>query len=248
MSLSKLLKSNDVKQIFADLKAKGLLIDVYSQEWFDTQPDDPMADFSRSAFSLLEEYDEDYKNHMLIVHVDPYKLDSINKLTAVLPSLKDQINSDKHLPDFLFINLKIGKILCVGLGRKNRIFCIDSEDNRGINLELLSAEDDLYIQKFVEFDHYDVVCDFLYALRDLGDAYFRQDSLPGNPDSYYEATEKGPDEEGLYYLDWDDTGYTKDELEEFEEEYESYEATIREKEKFIHNFFPDAEELNTGDY
>jgi hypothetical protein len=247
MSLSSHLSSTETVSLFSDLKKEGLLVDVYSQEWFDTRQEN--GDFPRCLLSNLEdEYSPEYFNHLLIIYLDQYKDGYYDRLVSAIPCLGAIINDSHHKPDFLFINLKVNKILCIGLGRKNRIFVIDGETNNSVNAFGITSGDEEFMDEFTKYDHLEVVNDFVNALDSLGEAFFAFDSLPSNPDEIYGALQSEPDEEGYYHLDWDDESYTREDLEGFLAEQDQQLEIMRECENIIHIFFPDAEELNTGDY
>lgn len=247
MSLSSQLKSAEARELFEELKREKLLVDVYSQEWFDTRDED--GDFPRCLLSNLEgEYSPEYLNHLLIIHLDQYKDEYNERLVSAIPCLSEVINESYHKPDFLFINLKLNKILCVGLGRKNQIFVIDGETNQSVNAFGITSGDEEFIHEFTKYDHLEVVSDLINALDSLGEAFFAFDSLPSNPDEIYGALQSEPDEEGYYHLEWDDESYTKEDLEGFLAEQEQQLEIMKESENIIHIFFPEAYEFNTGDY
>ena len=60
-------------------------------------------------------------------------------------------------------------MVCVGFGRKNQLFIIDSETDKNINFfDLVGGdEDEKYINKFIENDVFNIVRFFLYALSDF---------------------------------------------------------------------------------
>lgn len=247
MSLSSQLNSAETIGLFEALKKDGLLVDVYSQEWFDTRDED--GDFPRCLLSNLEgEYSPEYLNHLLIIYLDQYKDEYNDKLVSLFPCLNEILNEGYHKPDFLFINTNINKILCVGLGRKNRLFAIDGETNNPVNVFGLTNGDENFIDDFTKDDHLEVVSDLVNALDNLGTSFYEHDSLPSDSTELYNMIESDPDEDGFYHLEWDDESYTKEQLEAFLAEHEQQLEVMRESENVIHIFFPDAYEFNTGDY
>lgn len=223
-------------------------MNVYSQDWFDTRDED-CDNFPRESLSSLEgEHNPQYLNHLLVIHLDEYNQNFIERVVTVFPCLAPVINDSIHKPDFLFVNLNINKILCIGLGRKNRLFAIDGETNSSVNVFDLTYGDQNYIDEFTLDDHFEIISDIVNALSNLGIAFFESDSVPSNETDLYQAIESEPDEDGYYHLEWDDEDYTKEELEEFLAEIERQEKIMKENEKIIHIFFPDAYEFNTGDY
>ena len=259
------------------LKNEGDLVDVYSSEFFSRQPSievEPYATFTSEGFNrLLEEFennsDSAYKplGHLLFIHVDKYKPDLRKELVDVYKPLKTLIDAGKHNPDFLILNLYTRQVLCVGLGRKNRLFAIDAETGKIINaFGLLRGfhaagigdfdDDEPYMSRLVEHDVYESISDLLHALHQLGVAMFGYDGMLTNPGVIEHSIDLDPDEEGLYQLiDWDgrlvdDEKFTKDELISMLEECNGYQSNEEEAMKVINTFFPQCErgELSTGDY
>lgn len=272
--------SNGTKKAQALLKRfveENDLVDVYSEEFFRQQPriaNNPSATFTLKGFEyLLSEYENnpvsDLKpvGHLLFIHVDQYKRELRKALVDIYEPLRQLIDNDKHDPDFLIVNLYTRQILCIGLGRKNRLFAIDAETGKSINvfglLEGLHAagifierDNAPYMNNFVEHDVYHFVSDFVRALYKLGVAMYNYDSMLANQDQIEHSLELPPNDDGMYQLkDWDgclidDEEYTKDELVSMLNEIKSYQIAEDEAMDMINNFFPHCErgELNTGDY
>lgn len=250
------------------LRQEGDLVDVYSHSFFERQPtrdEDPEAPFARNGMDEVEELENDPDSgtypmgHLLFIFLDDYRAEIHEELVRLYPPLGYVIRSDKHKPDFLILNLYTRQILCVGLGRKNRLFVIDAESDRTINaFGLISAEDDTnYMDRFMEHDCYEVVYDLIVALYRLGDAMYRYDNHLCVLEEVEYSLECQPNEDGYYYLR--DLGgkiideeelYTREDLEMMREEMAEYEAIETESMKMINCFFPQCErgELNTGDY
>ena len=242
------------------LNKAGDLVDVYSDDFFNRQPtydEDPSAPFLKGGMESIEEIESDNfekakpKNHLLFIFVDQYKKDIQDELTTVYPPLK-KIFDIGHLPDFLLLNLYTKQMLCVGFGRKNRIFILDAKSGKGINaFDLYGITDDSkYVEKFIKNDVYEATSDFLHALNNLSVAMFRHDNLPGNEDLIAFALDEENTRDGLHYIEGEDEGYTTDQINEFIEKYQEYEAYEDEAMKMIKVFFPQCErgELSTGDY
>jgi hypothetical protein len=242
------------------LNKAGDLVDVYSDDFFNRQPtydEDPSAPFLKGGMESIEEIESDNfekakpKNHLLFIFVDQYKKDIQDELTTVYPPLK-KIFDIGHLPDFLLLNLYTKQMLCVGFGRKNRIFILDAKSGNGINaFDLYGITDDSkYVEKFIKNDVYEATSDFLHALNNLSVAMFRHDNLPGNEDLVAFALDEENTRDGLHYIEGEDEGYTTDQINEFIEKYQEYEAYEDEAMKMIKVFFPQCErgELSTGDY
>lgn len=259
------------------LNAEGDLVDVYSSQFFARQPsyqEDPYAPFTSEGFDyLLDEYenntDSDQKplGHLLFIHVDDYKHELRNKLIEVYQPLMRLFDTGKHHPDFLILNLHTTQVLCIGLGRKNRLFAIDAKSGRSINVfgllrgvhsTILSQEqgDDEYMKKFTEHDVYESVSDLVHALYKLGVAMYGYDGMPANLEQIEYSRDLPPNNNAVYELrDIDGNLLTNDEFSKEEliamyEEIRSYQDQEDEAMKIINTFFPQCErgELNTGDY
>jgi len=246
--------------LLAKLKESGDLVDVYSDNFFDRQPtydEDPLAPFTKGAMDSINEYESDPdeqakpKNHLIFIFIDEYKKDIHEELKKIHPPLKE-IFEQGHLPDFLLLNLYTKQILCVGLGRKNRMFILAAETGESVNaFDLIGITDDSeYMDRFLENDAYESVSDFIHALYDLGVAMYAYDNLPGNEESVEWALDEENTRDGLHYIEGDDEGYTTDQINEFLEKYQENQADVDEAMKMIKVFFPQCErgDLNTGDY
>jgi len=242
------------------LKKSGDLVDVYSDDFFNRQPtydEDPLAPFAKENMESVKETESDNyekakpKNHLLFIFVDQYKKDIHEELTTVYPPLK-KIFDIGHLPDFLLLNLYTKQMLCVGLGRKNRLFIIDAGAGTSINaFDLTGISDDSeYMDKFLENDIYDSVSDLIHALYELSIAMYEYDNLPGNEELVEWALEEENTRDDLHYIEGDDEGYTTDQINEMLGKCREYRAQEDEAMKMINVFFPQCEraELNTGDY
>lgn len=259
------------------LAHEGDLVDVYSSEFYVRQPsikDDPSTPFIFEGFQyLVDEYEENSDceskpvGHLIFIHVDQYKPDLRKALVDVYRPLGTLIDAGKHDPDFLILNLFTRQVLCVGLGRKNRLFAIDAETGksinvfgllRGVHAEGISVfdEDAYYMDRMTEHDVYESISDLVHALHQLGVAMFGHDSMSANIEEIEHTIATTPDDNGLYQLkNWDDEiideeQYTKDELIRMLEECNGYLSEEHDAMKMINIFFPQCErgELNTGDY
>lgn len=252
--------TSEAMNLFSELKTSGDLVDVYSEDFFKRQPTyekDPSAPFTKDGIEWINEQESDPdehskpKNHLIFIFIDEYKKDIHEKLKTIYPPLQ-KIFEQGHIPDFLLLNLYTKQIFCVGLGRKNRLFTIDAKTGKSINaFELNGTTDDSeYMDRFLENDTYDAVSDFIHALYDLSIVMYEYDNLPGNEESVMSALDEENVSDGLHYIEDDEEGYTKDQINEFIEKYREYQAREDEAMKMIKVFFPQCErgELNTGDY
>lgn len=242
------------------LKKEGNLTDVYSNEFFDRQPaqeEDPDSPFDKNGMEYIEELEADPgenekpKNHLLFIFLDEYKKDLIDKLLDLCPSLNKHFD-DLHKPDFIILNLYTRQMLCVGFGRKNQIFAYDPMYESHIDFFGLtgSGDDGKYLDRFMEHDCYESVKDFAQALAALSGAMYDWDHLPHNPDMLHVALSEGAKSDGLYYVEDDENGYSKEDLERYIEEFADAQKRQDEAMKVLRIFFPthDWWELNTGDY
>lgn len=191
------------------------------------------------------------KNHLLFIYLESYKRELINKLLVLCPALVKHFDG-LHEPDFIILNLYTKQMLCVGFGRKNRIFAYDPMYEPFIDFFGLTGSGDggKYLDRLMEHDCYEAVRDFAQALATLSEAMFDWDHLPHNPEMLEIALDDGAKSDGLYYVEDDEDGYTKEDLEGYIEEYADCQIRGDAALKIIHVFFPECEwgELNTGDY
>jgi hypothetical protein len=246
--------------LFAELKKSGDLVDVYAEDFFERQPSydqDPSAPFTKEGIEGVNELESDSdedakpKNHLIFIFIDEYKKDILIKLKTVYPPLQKFFEKG-HLPDFLLLNLYTKQMLCVGFGRKNRLFILDAKTGNSVNaFDLVGIGDDSeYMDKFIENDVYEATSDLLRALNNLSLTMYEYDHLPGHEESVMWSLDEENTRDGLHYIEGDDEGYTADEINEFLEKYEEYQAYEDKAMKMINVFFPQCErgELNTGDY
>jgi len=265
-----------VMSLLDKLQQDGDLVDVYSKSFFNRQPsikDDPNVFIRKELYEvLLNEYennlDSDQKplGHLLFVHIDDYKKEVQKELIGIYKPLVNLIDAGKHNPDFLIINLFTQQILCVGLGRKNRLFVIDAATEENVNAfgllsgvhagGLSAGEDHGYMDRFTQHDVYECASDLIHAVHKLGEAMFRYDSMEANEEYLEYTLDSGPNERGNYQLkNWedevlDDEEYSREQIVELLKESKSYQAEIDNALKVINVFFPHCNrgELNTGDY
>jgi len=257
----KIQKGNPQAMELLDLlKKEGNLTNIYSQEFFDQQPtydESPDAPFYKNGMDWINELEADRsenekpKHHLLYIFLDEYKKELIDKLLALCPSL-DKHFDGLHKPDFIILNLYTKQMLCVGFGRKNQIFAYDPTYSDRIDFFGITGSGDggKYLKRFMEHDCYESLRDFAQALATLSQAMFDQDHLPNNSELIEIALDEGAKSDGLYYVDDDEEGYTKEEMESFLEQYEDAQRREDEALKVLNIFFPGDRwwELNTGDY
>jgi hypothetical protein len=258
------------------LQQEDYLVDVYSHSFFSRQPsssDDPNADFTKEGFEIvLDEYENNPNSdlkplgHLLFLHIDDYQADMRKSIVEIYKPLAKLIDFGKHNPDFLIINLFTKQILCIGLGRKNRLFLIDAATGQTVNAfglfgslhfdGLMTGEDGGYMERFTQHDVYEFVNDFIHAVHDLSVAMFNHDGMLANSEQIRYTIRLGPDEKDFYQLKdteqklIDKKKFTKQEITALLEQINSYESDEEQAMKKINVFFPycDRSELNTGDY
>jgi hypothetical protein len=268
MSATKVTNSSKALKLFNKLEKTGDLINVYSDIFFkriknlDKNFELPFNGKDIEVIKNNKNYDK-IKNHLLFIFINEYKKDINEELKIAYPHLQ-KFFINLHLPDFILLNNNTKQMLCVGLGRKNKLFIIDSKTNTSIkshgffpqriDSSILSIKegdtDQKYINQFTEKDVLKVVKFFLKALDDLSLAMFEFDHLPGSFDSINQALNKENIKDGLHYIEGVDEGYTTDEINQLIIEYDFNNDNLNEALEKIRIFFPQCEigELNTGDY
>jgi len=256
----------EVQNFIKKYKASGYLIDPYSKEWLASLDARRNADknfyceIDNDQYSEYEaEFGAEFWNHLLILSIDESNPELIKDLKAIYQPFKSIFEErdllsgyDKHRPNFILINLNIRKILCIGLGRKNRLFDYDLEEYLGnvpssVNFSEFASSftrKNSYYQNFVSNDHADIIFNMIQGLSDLGSGLFENASTPGNPDEWPDE----PNEDGMYLID--DGEYTAEEFEAIKDGYYQADELMHDGITSIKLLFPEIEieDLNTGDY
>jgi len=252
--------SPKVMQLLNRLQSEGTLVDLYSKDLFDKNQRGPaifLEEFER-MIEIENGENEDYGDekfplgHLLVICTSLLSSEDINLLSEIYPPLTKVLRNDIHLPDFLFLNLYTKQILSVGLGRKNRLFCIDVDSNKSIDpiYSTVGTDDFDYIQKFTEHDVVDFVSeDLIGSLHAMGLAFFEQDHLPFIYD-LHDLLDTNPNEDGMYELEGYDDGVSAQEVKDMIKEYEDHQEFINNQLQILQSFFPELTEgdLNTSDY
>ena len=97
------------------------------------------------------------------------------------------------------------------------------------------------MSKFTEHDYYDAVGDFTRAIEQLSQSMYEWADLPYDEESIENRLDEGPQSDGLYYVDGDDEGYTKEDLEEYLEQYKNCQEDSDSALGVIRAFFPHCE-------
>jgi hypothetical protein len=247
-------------QLFNRLKNEGTLVDLYSKEVFDKNHNGPaiyLEDFER-IIEIENGKNDDYGNekfplgHLLVICSALLRHEDKKLLGKIYAPLINVFRNGIHHPDFLIFNLYTKQILYVGLGRKNRLFCIDVGSDKNIDPlhYVAGSEDYQYMQKFTEHDVIDFVEeDLVGSLYSMGLAFFEQDHLPFI-DDLHNLLDTEPNGDGMYELEGYDDGVSAQEVKEMINEYEDHQKTITHSLQILQSFFPELTEgdLNTGDY
>jgi hypothetical protein len=186
------LKNNQVlreiakKNLYERLKATGELIDVYSEEWLSKQSDDAILN-SSMAKEFDEKFGVEYRSSLQVAYL--CGRDDSLEFSVVHSKLRKQIKDGTHFPDFLFFNNLTDQILCVGLGRKNRIFVLDSETNDVIDVfgvPSTPSSNKKYIFEFARLDHAGVVKTIVHALAEAASFMDEQAEIDDYESSEFE--------------------------------------------------------------
>jgi hypothetical protein len=201
---------------------------------------------------LKEEYGQELLNHLLIVCIAMCNEKEKEELVAVYPPLGSLLQTNKHEPDFMFINLDSKKILCIGLGRKNCFFAIDAASNKSVRVfpSHYGNNDLSYIEDFTKLDHGEFVEEFAISLSQLGEALADFENTPGNIETASVSLDDGPSEDGSYTINGEYDLYTRDEIAGF---IHAHEKSLKDCEWAMHlinSLFPDitSGEFNTQDF
>ena len=256
----------EVQNFIKKYIASGYLVDPYSKEWLASLDARKKADKNFYCEIYNDRYSEnedlfgsEFWNHLLILRIDESNPELIKDLKAIYQPFKsifeerDSMSGhDKHRPDFILINLNIRKILCIGLGRKNRLFDYDLDEYLGnvpssVNFNEYASSftrSNSYYQHFLSDDHAEIVLSLIQGLSDLGSGLFEKASTPGNPDEWPNE----PNEDGMYLIE--DGEYTAEKFEAIKDGYYQADELMREGFTSINLLFPEIEigDLNTGDY
>ena len=238
------------------------IIDCYSSEWNSKKLNAPLEKWQIPASEMItplkdldDEYGPEYHHHLYFLFIDPYDKEAHKNICDIFPELSDLILTDKHLPNFIIINTKVEKILCIGLGRKDRIFIIDAKTKKSIKFATAnstsSSGDDDYVAEFTKLDHDNLVEDLINNLYLTGIGLSDWALIPlDNQDIAYELLDKPVNEDGKIVYEDDGEEYTKEEIEDIIKEYDKLGNDQDGYMKVINFFFPQCEpgELGTGDY
>lgn len=238
-------------ELFELLKKEGNLVDVYSPEFFDRQPDveeSPNAPFHKDALAYIDEMEDDPdemkkpKNHLIFIFIEKSKEHVIKKLLEIYPALTENFQRF-HKPDFLILNLYTRQMLGLSFSGENFMFAENPFYKKAIYFNGFTGARDVekYMNKFTEHDYYDVVGSFTKAVEQLSQSMYEWADLPYDEDSIEISLDEGPQSDGLYYVDGDNEGHTQEELEEYLEQYANCQNDADNALVVIRAFFPNCE-------
>ena len=248
----------------AQLKAKGALVDVYSNEWLAANPD--YCDFYPED---LHEYQLKSRGacvgHLLIISNSLNTDEIFQTLATAYPPFAKAFGPDvHHMPDLVFINLATKQILCAGLVRKNYFFGFAVNDDqvrlsdgdidlivRDWNTTELSAQkiaNKRFMQEFCKYDYASVIPSLLESLYEFGCNARGWDHLPLNPELIQDIIDAGPDTDGMYQVNGD--LLSLDEVSELMADFAHYEDMCSEHLHTLQTYFPELtwSDLTTQDY
>lgn len=236
--------------IFEDINQRGPLFKQLESDGLIRKAFDKDLEERLTNYGYFEGDDENFDFAKLeqipvyIVFVDEYKRESRQLLFKSYEPFSAVKNAG-HFFDFLIIDTEQEIIYGIGLGRKNRLFTAFSE-----NGSVFKYDDNSIEEKLRKNLPIDVVSDFKSTLEGLGRAFFDIDSIPGNEELLQEALDRGPSEEGYYYIEDEDEEREEDEIRSYLADHELKTEYIEDEEAFFQIYFPKlyARDLSTGDY
>jgi hypothetical protein len=158
---------------FIEQYEAGNLINVYSNKWLKNNPEVCERFFETHKKGLHAES----LGHFFILYLGGANIKLQEQLIKLIPSFKKILISDKHLPNFIFVNTITSQMLSIGLGRKNRLFIYDVLLGEFLNYDLslcLKSIDikNSIIREFCEFDYANIFLIISNSLNKLGEGYF----------------------------------------------------------------------------
>lgn len=238
-------------ELFKLLKKEGNLVDIYSPEFFDRQPDveeSPNAPFHKDGMAYIDEMEADPydmkkpKNHLIFIFIERSNEHVIKKLLEIYPALTENFQRF-HKPDFLILNLYTRQMLCISFSGENFMFAENPFYKKEVYFNRFTEAEggEKYMNKFTEHDFYDVVGSFTRAVEQLSQSMYEWADLPYDADSIESSLDEGPQSGGLYYVDGDDESHTKEELEKYLEQYANCQNDADNALAVIRAFFPNCE-------
>jgi hypothetical protein len=244
--------SESANKFIEKYKKLGYLVDIYSKEYIASKESDDFPKTVEDLMQLEKSFGSKHQGHLLTIYLGDENQELLKDMADLYEPFNICLNSEgryggwSHKPDFVFINLNTKEILCIGLGRKNRIFHFELHKY----ISSLNSQDkiDLNVSdEFAQLDYWSIVKNTLKEVEILGSNFFEHCNLRGNADVYVEIN----NDDGLYYFEGEDEdGLTEEEVEELRAEYEKYDEWIDDSIRELREFFPMIEdwELSTGDF
>lgn len=226
-------------KIINSLKASGDLIDYYSEEVFNRRAN---SGRSKTHLKNLEnEYGDDFKHHLLIGCFHGYADEEKNltKLVKLAGPLNDDIFKQRVKHCLVFINLMNRSILYMGITERKKHFY--ESIIFSVNPETITSFDKLDYDRIIDSFRVEME-QIANAMNDdtynLGRGELDSMVLDKNRKHHYdndvEEIEGGDEDDG----DDEESEYTKEGLDEQEEQAGQNEHDIDEGVKSIKHFFP----------
>ena len=241
--------------LFETLRSEGLLVDIYSREFFKRQPrwgdpKHPEAPFYSNGMEYIEACEADReglgifpKGHLWVLWLDRYH-NKFSWLTRELLDLYPPLSSilkRRYAPDLLIFNLFTQKILSIGLevGDTLELFAISPDGCKKIQYG------DDFFTSFCEHDYFcSVEDDLLAAMNEIGYSFQIFHRLPSNREFIEISLDRQPNESGqIYIVDYsgtpvEDEPYTTGELRLILEKFNSAEESLKHAGYVLSFFFP----------
>ena len=228
--------------LYKQLEGDGLIRKAFDKEvmeellnwgWYEELYDDDGPDFD--ALEKLPIY---------LVYVLEHKRQSLEMLIETYEPL-NALKAAGHFVDFLLVDARQNLVCGLGLGRKNRMFTVYSNDGAEFK------HDDANIKQLITSAlPWDVLTKLQTTLDDVGQEIFQRDIIPGNLEILEELLSNGPNEDGYFYLEDTAEELSEQELRSRIAHYEQHTENIEDAESVLSAIFPAFEinELGTGDY
>ncbi len=174
--------STESQKIIEKYIEAGYVINPYSDKWVKAHEGVELINDQSENLICLEnlnfldnEYDQSYRDHLLIFYVESHNEELIKDLSSLDPSIRyifEEKDGGMHWPNFLFMNLKTGKVFAVGVGRKYSLFGYDveeyaSEKESSINsaeLYEIYGTNGVYLEKLKELDYWGLIPNIIQNL------------------------------------------------------------------------------------
>ncbi|MDB2390538.1 hypothetical protein N9X12_04905 [Alphaproteobacteria bacterium] len=224
-------------EIYSALEKQGLIRNLYDRECLDQAYDEGWD-------HGIDWDDEDVVGQLkqakvFFLYYDYASVEIKERISTIYEPLKSTIN--QHGIDFLMINCGNKSIAAFGLGRKNRAFsksCFNGSE---------------FVSGVEEFDSsmpFGLALIFESNYESLGELLYDLDNIPANPDELGWMLDEEPDDDGLYWVDGYDEGFSANEINSYIRKFELDQEEVEGCLAAIKAYFPAVEiaDISTGDY